>query len=458
MKDYEYLDLTFATARNPERGKPLGYNLRLYSGVVILDDKEIPCYTVKYHNTDIVKVMPDCRAMLANGGWNTVTTMQKMREFGSNKVFSEQGQWYVWMTPDPSDPEPEYFSRTIPKPYAIDDPGPEPVKDSEGCIAGELIEQEWADYDTIHTDSDYYRPTPQQYVSKRVMYGDKLYRVKHTAGVERVFYGEKSAAGHDVNWLEFVGHVTWSTHVTVDGKGYDYVQCPHCKAFDVIHAKWNAQYNGSYWPRNHANQGYRQMVEFLERFGSVEAWHEAYLADFRERKAYLKAQREWNDRNRTPFFDGIVVDIDGYAERDRIEKVAKKLARIEAKKKTMHNKINKYVDICIEELKKGINMPGAGDCFYCMMTTKGEPLGNATSNHDHLIMHMKERYVVPALLVNALRDRGYRDVGIYFHLGMNADLGTMGGPDSNASYDQVKRDLKTYLTKRLMRHTTERTA
>ena len=37
--------------------------------------------------------------------------------------------------------------------------------------------------------------------------------------------------------------------------------------------------------------------------------------------------------------------------------------------------------------------------------------------NDHLFQHMKDRYYVPRLAVNALRERGYQDVGIYIWLG-----------------------------------------
>jgi hypothetical protein len=115
-------------------------------------------------------------------------------------------------------------------------------------------------------------------------------------------------------------------------------------------------------------------------------------------------------------------------------------------------------------------MPSGGDCWYCALSqdtgritpTGGglQPMGDnmptvhedgsttMQANHDHLLNHMEERYYVPSLAVNALRERGYKDVGIYMWLDMDADAGTMGKKDG--SYDGVRRDLRKYMVKRLV--------
>ena len=64
-------------------------------------------------------------------------------------------------------------------------------------------------------------------------------------------------------------------------------------------------------------RGYVKYAEMIEQFGTMKAWDEAYKLDFRARKQYLKDEREWDERNRIPFFDGITVDEDGYAPRVR---------------------------------------------------------------------------------------------------------------------------------------------
>ena len=83
----------------------------------------------------------------------------------------------------------------------------------------------------------------------------------------------------------------------------------------------------------------------IEHFGDKDAWHEAYIQDFRERRAYLQADREWDQRNRVPFYDGITVDSNGYAQRDRKSGPSKaKLAKHERKVAKIKKQIDKYVN------------------------------------------------------------------------------------------------------------------
>jgi hypothetical protein len=69
-------------------------------------------------------------------------------------------------------------------------------------------------------------------------------------------------------------------------------------------------------------------------------------------------------------------------------------------------------------------------------------------NPDHLFSHIEEEYYVPSLVINAMREKGYRDVGIYMILEMQPEKGTMGG--TRGRYDGVKRDIRAYMTKRLV--------
>ena len=189
-------------------------------------------------------------------------------------------------------------------------------------------------------------------------------------------------------------------------------------------------------------------IEMMSRFGSMEAWKQAALEDFRARKAYLKAEREWEQRNRIPFYDGITVDSDGYAPRLRKDGPSPaKLRRHEAKVKKVKASIEKYVDGYMAALAKGMPMPGNGDCWFCLLHDKDGKTWGDMGSSDHLEQHFKDRYYVPMLAVNALREAGYRDVGIYIHLGMS-EAGTMGG--GRVSTDLVKRDLRKYLNKRMI--------
>ena len=62
----------------------------------------------------------------------------------------------------------------------------------------------------------------------------------------------------------------------------------------------------------------------------------------------------------------------------------------------------------------------AGDCFLCRRTTDGDVLGEAVGS-PHVSFHVAERYYVPLLFVNALRDK-YGDRAGTMALGWVRDL------------------------------------
>src|SRR4051812_16051819 len=197
----------------------------------------------------------------------------------------------------------------------------------------------------------------------------------------------------------------------------------------------------------------RQRVydEMMESFSNnVAVWRTEREVQFKARKAYLKADAEWVDRNRIPFYDGITVNESGYAPRLRADGPSPaKLRKHEREVKRVKKAIDTYVNDYIDALKAGMPMPGGGDCWFCLFrnTDTGETWGDMGDN-SHLIEHMKDRYYVPSLAVNAMRERGYRDVGIYMFLDMDQDTNMMGKSDGR--YDNVKRDITKYMSKRLV--------
>ena len=67
----------------------------------------------------------------------------------------------------------------------------------------------------------------------------------------------------------------------------------------------------------------------------------------------------------------------------------------------LNEQIKKYVAGYIKELFAGnVPEPSGGDCWFCCMkeAKTGKPVGGS----DHLLEHMKEKYYVPSLLVNAI--------------------------------------------------------
>lgn len=453
MQDYEYLNLTMKRARDEALGKPLENNTRLFKRTVNVDGTEVEAFSVKLHNTFIVDRLPDGRAILYNGGWNTSTTADRIKTYGSSHVFSEKGDWYVWMKPDPNDPRPGWQRRSIPRPFEIQDPGPEPVKNPDGCIAGTMTEEPWQDYKTLH-EWRYMAPdTPSagHHVSLRFYPdGSGPVKMEHVAGIERIFYGESSSYYNDKLWGEHTGK-GWNAGQSHNG--VEYKQCPHCRRFDAIHERWNRIENGDWYsPGKGVDQhAHKTMREMLAKYGTFEAWREAYLTDLRAVRANNKALKEWEQRNRVAFFDGMIVDDHGYAERPS-KSQQRKLAKYEREVEKMKGKIDRFVKLCMDELRKGLPMPSGGDCWYCCMVTTDtrEGMGDAFNAHGHLLEHMKDKYVVPSMLVNALREAGYQDTGIYLWLNMNADEQRMGGEERLANYDTTKRALKKYLSKRLL--------
>lgn len=461
--DFEWATDTLSSARSEQAGKPLENNTRLFR-------RSDDTFAVKLHAVDVVTINRDGTYTLRNGGWNTVTTMQRIRNYApvNGTLFSERGDWYVRMTPDANDAQPARVDRTVPKPFHSTDPGPEPVKNDEGCVAGQLVTTEH-----IGETVEVWRKDMQD--------GDEFIEVATESGMgnsdydrvkvkrswnSHVYIGESAHAYQDEGWFDLDdNHSRHNSRFTNDdGENVEYVQCSHCKDFDTVHENWRYRMHGERYSRRFDEPGgYSVYAKMIDMYGTPEAWREAYLTDLHERKAYLKADREWDQRNRVPFYDGIIVDSHGYAQRKRKSGPSKtKLDRHERKVAKIKNSIDKYVDGFIAAMKAGeVRMPGSGDCWYCLLRTQdGQTMGDSmTTLHEdgslsqevsngHLFDHIEENYYVPSLAVNALRERGYRDVGIYIHLGMDQDTGMMGGP--GAFYDSIKRDLTKYMRKRMV--------
>lgn len=55
-----------------------------------------------------------------------------------------------------------------------------------------------------------------------------------------------------------------------------------------------------------------------------------------------------------------------------------------------------------------------GDCWYCSMcdVKTGEAWGDSVKDTDHLESHLKDKYYMTSLVVNAMKYSGYQDTGI----------------------------------------------
>ena len=62
-------------------------------------------------------------------------------------------------------------------------------------------------------------------------------------------------------------------------------------------------------------------------------------------------------------------------------------------------------------------VPSPGDCWFCSMRSQdGKSMGDSFNDKDHLLNHLKEKYVHGSLIVNALEWAGYDNPSIIFHM------------------------------------------
>lgn len=72
---------------------------------------------------------------------------------------------------------------------------------------------------------------------------------------------------------------------------------------------------------------------------------------------------------------------------------------------SLNKAVNKYARDFIKALFAGeVPAPSAADCWFCLM---GE------DQSDHILSHIKEKYYVPSLLVNALMAMPVSDAAIW---------------------------------------------
>jgi len=78
--------------------------------------------------------------------------------------------------------------------------------------------------------------------------------------------------------------------------------------------------------------------------------------------------------------------------------------------KLVRNYINGFCKL-IES--KELKDPSGGDCWCCSMF---DQKWGRDASVDHLFSHFEDKYYVPSLLVNALKERGYGDIGYIWRL------------------------------------------
>lgn len=177
-----------------------------------------------------------------------------------------------------------------------------------------------------------------------------------------------------------------------------------------------------------------------------------------DRGVWFVYNRSWEKRTR--YFDGIRIALDGTILNPPDPKIEARKREAEVK---MRKRIERYLDGYMKKLAEGMPVPSGGDCWDCaFVTDDGRSMGDLHDDqiHGHLFSHMTERYYVPALIWNAMKERGYRDVSTTMAIFLDYEAygqGTMRvrrawnstEPDKGTLAD-FRRALGKYLRKRLI--------
>lgn len=231
----------------------------------------------------------------------------------------------VYLSPNEADPEPEIPDlREIPvcpRTNVPTHPGPEPIDDGIGCVAGTVEEYSYQTRSTHYEWSRGELPTGAIIVA-RTERGDIDYKLWQNG---RIIYGEGS----------------WDTRPHTEHKPNDtYKQCPHCKAFAIKHRNWHALMHGGYNAHyQKVRMGWLTYEENILKFGDEKSWREARSALFKLRKQRLAEHAEWTARNSVSFdsipevpMGNVKVPVIDFATDTITPAIFKKIKRIERKR------------------------------------------------------------------------------------------------------------------------------
>ena len=146
----------------------------------------------------------------------------------------------------------------------------------------------------------------------------------------------------------------------------------------------------------------------------------------------------WREWRKYPFCDGMTIGPMGGIRTDN--SADKKAIRLK-------KKINAYIDGFVAKLKDNdIPAPSGVDCWYCCVRTQeGKSLGDAFNDQEHLLSHIEDKYYVPSLLLNAMKERSSK-MGLW---ALGAHWGYEGIENEEYLFEEAKRSLRSYLYTRL---------
>ena len=155
---------------------------------------------------------------------------------------------------------------------------------------------------------------------------------------------------------------------------------------------------------------------------------------------YLK-NGYWNDpkSKEYAYADGITIHPDGSVKGQGED--PRELIKLQ-------KQIDRYVKGFMSALdKRKIEQPGPGDCFGCYF--KDEKTGREVMGSDHILDHFKEKYYVPSLLFNAIKEIPVSRAAEHCLGYWTKQHDQEGGYFEGIARDQVSKSLKRYLKRRL---------
>ena len=210
----------------------------------------------------------------------------------------------VQVRPRADDPEPDWAYMEVPTYFHANDPGPEPVDDGVGCIAGtsETFEAQddsyiWGDREIAVQDQAYVledrnAPPPGAFPTN---VGTGTYAGYRHAFITTTHWGEEDS------------QYRWNSELP---SGDTYRQCPHCAAFQARHKRWHVQMFGPAWGRDR-DRGWKLYSEMIAQHGDERGWREARREDWRRVRRAREAHKAWIARNYIPLDAVSTVRVNG---------------------------------------------------------------------------------------------------------------------------------------------------
>ena len=113
----------------------------------------------------------------------------------------------------------------------------------------------------------------------------------------------------------------------------------------------------------------------------------------------------WNDTDCPIFEDGIVIKADGSVQSpifkdNRTDRLLKQIAAYCKKLKGLES----------------LPIPSSGDCWSCALFDQKTTTGKKSTSQDHLLSHLKEKYIHGSLIFNAMKWAGYENPEFIFQM------------------------------------------